>query len=858
MADESFKLALGFDGKDFAAGVGRAAKDSDKLAGALDSVVDSADDAKKAVGGLSAGAQKLRDKLDKAANRSKKANKAFDRTGKRSRYAAKGLSRASRSARGAHKSFLGLGGVTNRLTGSLGALAAGAAAVGAFRSLVSSSLELERAMAEVSTIVDTSKVPIQQITADAREMAAAFGIDALQATKSLYQAISAGVTPAQSVQFLQSSALLAQAGLADMKDTTDLLSSALNAYGLDANSATAASDVFFQTVQDGKTTIPELSQAIGQVAPIAASAGVDLHELSAATAALTATGQSTGEAMTGVRSAIKAFLNPSSKATQIAKELGFDLSATNLAANGLSGVMGQLKVALESADAQGLDTTSMLTEMFGRIEGAQVAISLTGNQFDKFTQSLENNRNATGKSQEAAEKMQKTVGGRLKIALEKTKGELGKLGNSFLEALDAMMQSIGGVSGFSMALKATRQMIEGFVSFGVATFLHFKNKVVGFVDRVKASFNVLQNSFAIVSLKFQEFKANLQWDWDAAENFKKSADILIKENERITREFENREKRRSAAISKSINKGIQQLAAANETWSQYFSGNYGKIGGGSPAASGGLQLDRSAALEKARIADEKRRRQQELDEEKAHNASLEAEQKRWFDSSTAVTKSHYRDSLVNEQAHFSTLSRETRQSQSRLARDFQSTFVGAVNDARPALQKSLSSAMSQPVVRDSTLGVGQYATREEARQSLFAQSGSNRALDLHGAIWQMSRGLFGRAPGFSSGGIVGGSGRGDKVAARLEPGEFVVNRKSAQRNLGLLTAINSGNNESMNTAIASSEPSQSTTNTYNNTTNQSFNMGGIQIQSGSMDERQLVDRVVARFERLAKHGRLRI
>lgn len=49
---------------------------------------------------------------------------------------------------------------------------------------------------------------------------------------------------------------------------------------------------------------------------------------------------------------------------------------------------------------------------------------------------------------------------------------------------------------------------------------------------------------------------------------------------------------------------------------------------------------------------------------------------------------------------------------------------------------------------------------------------------------------------FAMGGAVGGSGAGDTVPALLTPGEFVVNRKATQNNMGLLNSLNSGLNAS--------------------------------------------------------------
>ena len=50
----------------------------------------------------------------------------------------------------------------------------------------------------------------------------------------------------------------------------------------------------------------------------------------------------------------------------------------------------------------------------------------------------------------------------------------------------------------------------------------------------------------------------------------------------------------------------------------------------------------------------------------------------------------------------------------------------------------------------------------------------------------------GQLPTFQRGGPVGGTGRGDRIPALLEPGEFVVNRRSTSRHRALLELLNRG------------------------------------------------------------------
>lgn len=60
----------------------------------------------------------------------------------------------------------------------------------------------------------------------------------------------------------------------------DILTTALNAYGLGADKATHVSDVLLTTQNLGKTSVDELSASMGRVIPLAAAYKVNVENLS--------------------------------------------------------------------------------------------------------------------------------------------------------------------------------------------------------------------------------------------------------------------------------------------------------------------------------------------------------------------------------------------------------------------------------------------------------------------------------------------------------------------------------------------------------------------------------------------------
>ena len=119
--------------------------------------------------------------------------------------------------------------------------------------------------------------------------------------------------------------VLAVGGVTDVGVGADLLTSALNAYKLEAIDVTSVSDTFFQTVKLGKTTIDELSASMGQVMPIASVAGVSLDELGASMATLTASGISTAEATTQLKQLFLSLSAPVPKVQEAMDKAGISV-----------------------------------------------------------------------------------------------------------------------------------------------------------------------------------------------------------------------------------------------------------------------------------------------------------------------------------------------------------------------------------------------------------------------------------------------------------------------------------------------------------------------------------------------------
>ena len=221
----------------------------------------------------------------------------------------------------------GLGGmVKNQASMAIGAAAMAAAVGVAVKVAIGHYASLQKAMAEVGTITDWNVEQTQRVKDAIVDLSSQYGLAAEDITRATYDIASAGFSGVEeNIKVLDSTTRLAIAGLTDAATAADLVTTALNSYGLGADDAEAVSDKLFTTVRLGKTRIVELAESLGNVASTASSAGVPLDELLATISALTRNGVKTADAMTAVQAVVSAIAAPAGVAAKALEDAGISL-----------------------------------------------------------------------------------------------------------------------------------------------------------------------------------------------------------------------------------------------------------------------------------------------------------------------------------------------------------------------------------------------------------------------------------------------------------------------------------------------------------------------------------------------------
>ena len=269
--------------------------------------------------------------------------------------------------------------------------------------MVSEFAQVERAWADVTTLLPTyTKDATDKMYENVRDFAVRTGNDIEDSINATYRAVSALFTrPEEQVQLLNAADTLSKAIRIDLNTAVQLIISSLNAFNLEATETGTVVDSLTTAIRFGVTTGEEFAKVMGKTLQPAKALGFELKEVTAGHAALTNAGISSAEAATYQRRAFVEMLRDHNKLNQAYKEF-YGVTIREAVAGGL-----EYLDLWESIGRMAEETGESLFTYFGRVQGAQAAVVLTGEKGrEVMRQTLEEYE---GAAEAAANKVRETL-----------------------------------------------------------------------------------------------------------------------------------------------------------------------------------------------------------------------------------------------------------------------------------------------------------------------------------------------------------------------------------------------------------------------------------------------------------------
>ncbi|WJP97061.1 phage tail tape measure protein [Macrococcus bovicus] len=286
---------------------------------------------------------------------------------------------------------------------------------------VKTAMDFDAQMSRVGAISDTTGTKFEEMKRVAMELGASTTKSASEVAKGMEEMAAKGYDANQIMAAMPGIISAAEASGSDMTQTANVMASAMNAFGIEADKSNHVADVLAQTANQSAADITDMEFALKYAAAPAKSLGMSLEETSASIGMMVDAGLKGEQAGTTLRGALLGLLSPSEANSKLMEKMGIEI--TDASGNFIG--MEQLVRNLEKSMVGMTDTqkAANLSQLVGKeaVSGMLVMMDQGPDRIGKMTKSLE-------ESDGASQKASKSMMDNLKGAVEEMSGAFETVG----------------------------------------------------------------------------------------------------------------------------------------------------------------------------------------------------------------------------------------------------------------------------------------------------------------------------------------------------------------------------------------------------------------------------------------------
>lgn len=439
-----------------------------------------------------------------------------------------------------------------KVTAAYGVAAGGMYKVlSALKAGVSEIIKYDQALKNLKAITSATDAQVRLMDETIRDVARSTKFSTVEVANGMTLLGQAGFTAEESMKAIHSTAMLATGTLTDFQTVTDLMTTTIRAFNLDAAESSRVADVMANAVNKSKLTIDKLRTSFNYVGATAAQAQLSIEQTAATMMVLANNGMRASTIGTGFRQVLSRMVAPSKAIREAMKEHNIELEKINPLTQGWEQALKNLTQVLYDSDRKTIDVSKAF-ELFG-LRGAQ-AVSIIAKSFvsGDFQRALDN-AYKVGSAEEMAAIQAEGLELKLKRLQDRAKliavaiGDAGATGafRTFLDVLLAVVKGLEtftrtavgsavvnflalttAITGVGLALKGLWGVMK---IAGIGSF--FTNPILGAVAAVSALVAILYQlykHFNGVADRAAKMASELRGTAQSIEVYRKSLEGLTK------------------------------------------------------------------------------------------------------------------------------------------------------------------------------------------------------------------------------------------------------------------------------------------------------------------------------------------
>lgn len=379
--------------------------------------------------------------------------------------------------------------------------------VGVGAAAVKTATDFEAGMSEVKAISGATGSEFDALRDKAIEMGAKTKFSASDSADAFKYMAMAGWDASQMMDGIAGIMDLAAASGEDLATTSDIVTDALTAFGLQASDSAHFADVLAQASSKSNTNVGLMGETFKYVAPVAGALGYSIEDTAVAIGLMANSGIKGSQAGTALRSTITRLAKPVGEAKDAVEELKISITNADGTMKPLSQTMVELREKFAGlTEEQKAQYAAMLAGQEG-MSGLLAIVNASDEDFQKLTDEI---NNANGAAEDMASVMMDNTAG----AVEQLKGALESAGILIGEKLTPYIRQLaewitGLVEKFnSLSEEEQDQIVKfGLIFAAIGPVLLILAKVISVVSTVVKAYKLFGTTMTTVKESIDLVKA---------------------------------------------------------------------------------------------------------------------------------------------------------------------------------------------------------------------------------------------------------------------------------------------------------------------------------------------------------------
>lgn len=324
--------------------------------------------------------------------------------------------------------------------------------------------DFESMMSQVKAISGATGQDFEDLTAKAKEMGATTKFTATQSAEAFNYMAMAGWQPTQMIDGISGVMNLAAASGEDLGTTSDIVTDAITAFGLQAGDAGHFADVLAQASANANTNVGMLGESFKYVAPVAGAMNYTVEDTSLALGLMANASVKGSMAGTSLKTAIANMAAPTSSMAAAMEKYGISITDSEGNMKSLKGVMDNIRSSLGGLAED--EQTAAASTIFGKeaMAGMLAIVNASEDDYNKLSTAIYNSKDA---AQDMADTMMDNLAGSMTLMQSAVEG----VQNSFGKRLSPYLKT--AVEGITAEMPAVEEALNNIMDVvdGKATSL---------------------------------------------------------------------------------------------------------------------------------------------------------------------------------------------------------------------------------------------------------------------------------------------------------------------------------------------------------------------------------------------------